>query len=280
MRAIDTATRLCAVIGNPVGHSLSPAIHNAAFRALDLNYVYLAFEVSDAGSCLAGMRAMPSFRGMSVTIPHKLSVIPYLDEIEPLAEKVGSVNTIANDNGRLVGSTTDGQGALRAFSAADVDLGGRRVLFLGSGGAVRAVAFAMAEDGGAESLRILGRTASKVDALVGDLRTKTNAQVDGGDLVRDLAGAMEEHDVIVHGTPVGMDPDGGGESCVPRARLRSDHVVFDMVYQPRETRLLLDAKGAGCKTIPGIEMLLQQAALQFETWTGMSAPLDAMRAAV
>ena len=165
MRGIDTATRLCAVIGNPVGHSLSPAIHNAAFRALDLNYVYLAFEVSDAGSCLAGMRVTPSFRGMSVTIPHKLSVIPHLDEIEPLAEKVGSVNTIANDNGRLVGSTTDGQGTLRAFSAADVNLEGRRVLFLGSGGAVRAVAFAMAEDGGAESLRTRSATNWPVRSL-------------------------------------------------------------------------------------------------------------------
>ena len=143
MPTIDAETQLCAVIGDPVGHSLSPAIHNAAYEALGLNFAYLAFCVKDLGAFLQGMRSIPSFRGASVTIPHKLAVMEYLDSIDPLAEKVGSVNTITNESGTLVGSTTDGPGAVRALKEAGVALEGKRVLFLGAGGAVRAVAFSV-----------------------------------------------------------------------------------------------------------------------------------------
>ena len=134
---IDAHTRLCAVIGNPVGHSLSPAIHNAAFEAMGLNFVYVAFSVTDVAGCLAGMRALPGFRGMSVTIPHKRAVMRHLDSISPMAERVGAVNTIINDGGRLSGDTTDGPGTLRAFAEAGITLAGKRILFLGAGGAVR-----------------------------------------------------------------------------------------------------------------------------------------------
>lgn len=279
MHPITTATQVCAVIGNPVAHSLSPAIHNAAFAATGLDYVYVAFRVEDVGSCLAGMRAMAGFRGMSVTIPHKQAVMRHLDEIEPMARHIGSVNTITNDEGRLVGSTTDGPGTLRAFADAGVALRRRRVLFLGSGGAVRAVAFAFGEMAGVDRVTILGRTRENVEALAGDLRASVPTEVGCGSLTDDLYAALAEHDVIVQGTPVGMDPDTE-TSCVPARSLRPDQVVFDMVYRPLKTRLLRDAEAAGCVVIPGVEMLVHQAVLQFEAWTGIPAPYGAMRAAL
>jgi len=278
MTTIDAETRLCGVIGDPVEHSLSPHMHNAAFQAKGLNYVYLAFRIRDVQGCLAGMRAMPSFRGLSVTIPHKRAVMPHLDEIEPMASHVGSVNTITNENGRLVGSTTDGPGALQAFRDAGVSLDGKRVLFLGTGGAVRAVAFAVAEMTAADGLTILGRTRANVSELVGDISDKTPMTASGGSLESDLEAAMGSHDVVIQGTPVGMYPEAG-ISLVPPTLFRSEQAVFDMVYRPAQTQFLRDAHSAGCTTIQGIEMLIGQAVLQFERWTGETCPVDVMRGA-
>jgi shikimate dehydrogenase len=277
---INTDTRLCAVIGDPVEHSLSPTLHNAGFRAAGLNYVYLAFQVKDVADALAGMRAFSGFRGLSVTIPHKRTVIDLLDEVEPIARRIGSVNTITNEGGRLVGSSTDGPGTLRALHEAGIALEGKHVLFAGTGGAVRAVAFAMAELSGAASVRILGRTPANVETLVGDLQKKTSCTILGGDLKEDLHEAASQADVLIQGTPLGMYPNRIDHTAIPRDVLEPRHVVFDMVYRPFKTRLLREAEAAGCRTVPGIEMLIHQAVLQFERWTGITAPVVAMRAAV
>ena len=279
MKPIDTATQLCAVIGDPVGHSLSPCMHNAAFEAAGLNFVYTAFQVKDVEGCLKGMRALRGFRGMSVTIPHKRAVMAHLDEIEPMARHVGSVNTITNEGGRLIGATTDGPGTLRVFEEAGIDLTDKRVLFLGAGGAVRAVAFAVAEMTKAAHITLLGRAPRKVDDLTKDLRAKTQASVSAGHMTEDLESAMASHDVIIQGTPVGMFPLTS-ETCVPKEMFRPSHVVFDMVYRPYKTRLLREAEEVGCAIIPGIEMLIHQAVLQFERWTGAEAPVEVMRQAV
>lgn len=279
MHTIDTATKLCAVIGNPVAHSLSPRMHNAAYRAASLNFVYLAFHVENVGAFLDGVRAVPSFRGVSVTIPHKRAVMDHLDVIEPMAQHVGSVNTITNDGGTLIGSTTDGPGALRSLTEAGINLCDRRVLFLGSGGAVRAVAFAVSEMTKASHVTILGRTRENVDELVSDLHEAGCTRVSGGSLIGDLREAIASNDIIVQGTSVGMEPNQH-ETCVPKDLLCPGQVVFDMVYRPHETRLLREAKEAGCTIVHGIDMLLYQAALQFERWTGASCPIDAMREAV
>lgn len=276
MQTIDTETRLCAVIGNPVGHSLSPAMHNAAYRAAGLNYAYLAFRVEDVKGCLDGMRSMPGFRGMSVTIPHKLAVMEHLDAIDDVARHVGSVNTITNDGGRLTGTTTDGPGLLRALGEAGVDLSDRRVLFLGGGGAVRAVAFAVSELTEVEHVTLLGRSREKVASLVRDLRDKTPADVSWGTFEEDLREALATHTIVIQGTPVGMHPHEG-ETLIDAAMLRPEHVLFDMVYRPFKTRLLVEAEARGCQVIPGIEMLIHQAVLQFETWTGTRCPVEAMR---
>lgn len=276
MRTPDTKTQLCAVIGDPVSHSLSPAIHNAAFEAARLNYAYLAFHVTDLPGCLAGMRALPSFRGLSVTIPHKENIIPLLDEVVPLAAAVGSVNTVTNDAGRLIGSTTDGLGTLRAFADSGVSLDGKRVLFLGAGGAVRAVAFAVLRETKAESVTILARRVERAESLLKDLKDPSRSAAGP---FEDIPDAMHDHDVVIQGSPVGMEPETE-ESLVPADCFRPEQVAFDMVYRPHETKFLRDARAAGCPAVYGIEMLLHQAALQFETWTGQAAPMDAMRSAV
>jgi shikimate dehydrogenase len=274
---IDTSTELCAVIGNPVAHSLSPLMHNAAFDAAGINGVYLAFEVRDLPAFFTGMRAMPSFRGLSVTIPHKIAAMAYLDEIDALAQQTGCVNTVINEKGRLRGMITDGLGTLRAFSEAGVALDGKKILFLGSGGAVRAVAFAMALRTGAAGITILGRTPRRVDAIIRDVSAAASAPVTGGSLAKDLTAAMAAHDIVIHGTPIGMHGGNTEASCLPPGMLRAEQVVFDMVYRPLKTRLLRDAEAAGATVIPGLEMLVHQAVLQFEAWTGQNAPYAVMR---
>lgn len=276
-RTIDTQTQLCAVIGNPVEHSLSPRMHNAAYQALGLNYVYLAFRVEDVGSCLRGMRALPTFRGMSVTIPHKVAVMEHLDEIDQLARFVGCVNTITNENGRLIGTTTDGPGALQALKESGVSLEGRRVLFLGSGGAVRAVAFAAGMQANPACITVLGRKEYAVESLCHDLASGLSVEVNSGTLSENLQDAVENHDVIIHGTPLGMYPHTMEQSVIPRELLRGHHAVFDMVYRPYKTRLIHDAEAAGCSVVLGVEMLVHQAVLQFERWTGAKAPYGHMR---
>ncbi|MCH7959527.1 MAG: shikimate dehydrogenase [Candidatus Hydrogenedentes bacterium] len=280
MHPIDAHTQLCAIIGRPVAHSLSPALHNAAFQSERRNIVYLAFEVEEVGAFLSGMRSMPGFLGLSVTIPHKIAVMEHLDEIEPLAQQVGSVNTILNRDGRLFGYTTDGLGALRALDEAGVSLSGKRVLMLGSGGAARAVAFAIAQKNEIAGLTILGRTRANVETLAENIAESSSATPATGEIEADLEGAMLEHDIVIQGTPVGMEGVGEGQSCIPARYLRAEQTIFDMVYRPLKTQLIRDAESAGCATILGTEMLLYQAALQYEIWTETRAPVAIMREAL
>jgi shikimate dehydrogenase len=278
---IDTHTQLCAVIGNPIEHSLSPLIHNAAFQACGLNYVYTAFRVEDVAGCLTGMRALPAFRGLSVTIPHKVTAMHHVDEVDPMALRVGCINTITQEDGRLVGSITDGAGTLRAFEEAGVALAGKRVLFVGSGGAVRAVAFALLEYAQPAAITVLGRSVERLETLLQDLRAAAGpTRIHGGAIAADVEVMVPAHDVIIQGTPVGMYPQSIEETCIPGALLESRHVVFDMVYRPMKTRLIREAEAAGCTAILGLEMLVNQAMLQFERWTGTAAPHEVMRAAL
>lgn len=279
-RKIDARTHVCAVIGNPVEHSLSPAIHNAAFEALALDYVYVAFRVEDIAAAIAGMRAFGNFRGLSVTIPHKVSIMDHLDEIDEVARNIGSVNTVLKEDGVLKGSSSDGPGALKALKDSEADPAGKRVLVLGSGGAARAITFTLATMDDPPKVSILGVIPDELDQLVRDLKGKTPAVVSGRAMDDDsLREGVGEADIIIHSTPVGMHPKTD-ETLVPKELLRREQVVFDIVYTPRETRLLKEAQAVGCKTIPGLEMFVNQAVIQFELWTGKSAPLDVMRKVV
>ncbi len=277
MPPIDAKTRLCALIGNPVEHSLSPAIHNAAFQHLGLNFVYVAFKVDDVEGAMRGIRALPGIRGVSVTIPHKLAVLPYLDEIEPTARNIGAVNTIVSESGVLTGYNTDASGALAALRASGGPADGARVLMLGSGGAARAIAFALCLEAKVTALTILAVIDQERETLVRDLREKTGAAVSGFQLTPEtLARCIPEAQTLIHCTPVGMSPQVG-ETCVPRHLLAPRLTIMDIVYNPLETRLLSEARQTGCRTVRGIEMFLQQAVGQFELWTQQPAPLDVMR---
>lgn len=280
LRSVSVRTQLCAVIGNPIGHSLSPAIHNAAFDELDLDFVYVAFQVEDVRAVLEGMRAMSVFRGMSITIPHKIEAMKYVDEVAEVDRAIGCINTVSKENGKLFGFSTDGPGALKAMADAGVDLDQKNILILGSGGAARAISFTLAHRVNLASLSILDVNEALLKQLTADLKAGTQAPIQSDLLTSDsLKAAMQAADILIHCTPIGMHPKEDA-SLVPPELFRSGQVVFDIVYTPLETKLLADAKARGLKVIPGIEMFINQAALQFERWTGVNAPLEVMRRVV
>lgn len=275
---IDTKTRFCALIGDPVEHSLSPAIHNAAFEFLGLNFAYLCFRVRDCAGALTGMRAFDQLIGLSVTIPHKMSVVKYLDTVEDVAARIGSVNTIVKEGDILKGYNTDGYGALKALKRAGVETGGENVLMLGSGGVARSIAFSLLMDKSPpETLCILGIDEAQLNGLVCDLMLlKTSAvkgkRIEEGSLKEEIRRAH----ILIHCTPSGMWPDIN-KSIVPADLLHPDLAVFDVVYNPLKTRLLMDAEQRGCRIVKGLDMFLYQAAGQFELWTGHDAPFDTMK---
>lgn len=279
-RSLNFNTRLCAVIGNPVSHSLSPAIHNAGFDALGLDFIYLPCQVENVAGVLAGMRAMHNFRGMSVTIPHKVEAMKHVDEINEADRTIGSINTIINDNGKLIGLGTDGPGAMKALIDAGVALAGKQVLMIGAGGASRAISFTLALDAGLAGMELLDIDEAVVTGLAADLNRHTPTPI-SAQVMSDtaLADAMSRADIIIHSTPIGMQPKVDA-SLVPANLFRNGQVVFDVVYTPLETKLLREAKAAGLQTVSGVEMFINQAVLQFEQFTGQTAPAEVMRQVV
>jgi shikimate dehydrogenase len=275
--SINPKTKVFALIGNPVSHSMSPAIHNAAFMKLNIDSLYVAFQVEDVKSAMAGMRALDNFKGMSVTIPHKIEVMQYVDEIPEVDRHIGSINTVVKEDNKLIGFNTDGPGALKAIVDAGVELAGKKVLMLGAGGAARAIAFTLAKKGGIDELVLLDINEDFLNNLTGDLRSGTEATITPGMLD---AAAIEEHmasaDLVINCTPVGMHPKEDA-SLVPENLFRPGQVVFDVVYNPLETKLLRQARAKGLTVIQGVEMFINQAILQFERFAGADAPEELMR---
>lgn len=274
---LSAKTRVVGLLGYPVSHSFSPFIHNAAFRALGLDLVYLAFGVEPSAlpAAVAGIRAL-GFAGANVTIPHKESIMGLLDEIDPLARLIGAVNTIGIREGKLVGYNTDGSGFRRSLQEAGVDPAGKRVLVLGAGGAARAVAFTLARAGCA-ALILVNRTLERARELARALEESSPAPVDilpWED--RALAGVLPEVELIINTTSVGMSPHRDEVPLNPDL-LQPHHLVYDLVYNPPETKLLELARRRGCRVISGLSMLLYQGAEAFTLWTGREAPLDVMR---
>ncbi len=263
-------TRLAAVIGSPVRHSMSPTIHNAAFAALGLDWAYLAFEVApgQAARALDAMRTL-GLGGLSVTMPHKLDVAAAVDELTPAAAALGAANTVVPlGDGRLLGDNTDGAGFVDSLRAAGVEPAGRRVVLVGAGGAARAVAVALAA-AGVTDLAVVNRTPERAIAVA----ALAGAVGRVGDAAADLAAA----DLIVNATSVGMGASGG--LPFDPAGLHAGQAVADLVYHPLETPLLAAARAAGATPVDGLGMLVHQAARQFTRWTGREAPLGAMDAA-
>jgi len=242
-------------------------MHNAAFSACDLNYVYLAFRVTDIRGAITGIRAL-GIRGLSVTIPYKIEVSRLIDEIDPIAQRIGAVNTIVNEDGRLIGYNTDGEGAMRALEAR-IDLANKRVVLIGAGGAARSLAFSVRERNA--KLTILNRTVERARHLAAEI----GANYGGLDDFE----AIQQADVIIHATSVGMYPHVN-EVIIPTDLLSPNQVVFDIVYNPIQTALLRQAQKRGCPIIQGYEMLVYQGAAQFELWTGVKAPVEVMMRAI
>jgi shikimate dehydrogenase len=275
---ISGKTRVCGVIGDPIEHTLSPTIQNAAFNHLKLDFVFLAFRVkaADLKRVVQGIRSL-GVHGLNITMPHKSTVIGCLDEVDSTVKFLCSANTILNRNGRLSGFSTDGVGALKALRENGVGLSGKKVLLLGAGGAAKAIAFALVQEVG--ELAILNRTSEKAEELAETLGQKFNCRVVGGVLSPDaIAENLRDSDVLINATSAGMKPCVS-QSLVAPEWLRSNLVVMDIVYNPVETKLAKAAKARGAKVISGVEMLIYQGAASFEIWTGKTAPIEVMRKA-
>jgi shikimate dehydrogenase len=260
---IDAKTRIYGIMGKPVSHSLSPTMHNTAFQEIGLNNVYVAFEVEDVARALDGFRAL-GVCGVSVTIPHKQAVIPHLDAIDPVAEQIGAVNTLVINDRRIHGSNTDWIGAMQALETI-TELPGKTVLLIGAGGSARAIGFGLRIKGA--RILLANRTLSKGQALATELGCECIP-------LADIAGVRA--DALINTTSVGMTPQVE-DTPVPAAVLENTAAVMDIVYSPVQTRLLREAKQAGCRSVDGRYMLLYQGVAQFELWTGQTAPVDVMR---
>jgi len=275
---ISGKTRVCAIIGDPVEHSLSPVMHNAAFKELGLNLVYVAFTVTtkELKTAISSARSL-GLRGLNVTMPHKNAVMNYLDEVDATAKSIGAVNTILNNQGKLIGYNTDGNGAMIALQENGVYPEKKKMLLLGAGGAAKAIAYQAAQD--VDELVILNRTPAKAKELAEVLQKNFGKKVKDETLSSAvLENELETTDILVNATSVGMHPDVN-ISPVPSNLLKRDLCVMDIIYNPLETRLVMDAKAVGAKVVSGVDMLIYQGAVAFEVWTNCPAPVDVMRKA-
>ena len=262
----DKATELFGVFGDPVAHSLSPAMHNRAFAFTGYNGVYLPFRVEHIEPAVAAVRTL-GIRGVSVTLPHKVAVMEHLDRLHPLAERIGAVNTIVNMDGVLGGYNTDCFGAVSALKH-HTEIKGKEVAIIGAGGAARAIGWGVKDAGG--NVMVVNRSVEKGEQLAGDLSATFVPLEKAGELTADI---------LVNTTPVGMHPHTD-EIPVPAGLFRRGVVVMDIVYTPLKTEFLKQARASGGKIIDGLTMFVLQGARQFELWTGLEAPVDAMRKAV
>ncbi|MEE8637601.1 MAG: shikimate dehydrogenase [Candidatus Margulisiibacteriota bacterium] len=273
--------KVVGLIGYPLGHSVSPAMHNAAFKKLGLDYEYVPFEVApeDLSESLKGMRAL-HIAGFNATIPHKEKIVLLLDEVTKLARLIGAVNTVLNQEGKLIGYNTDGAGFVDSLKEdAKVSPRGKRAVVIGAGGASRAVSIMLAETG-AGSLTLTDIQEEKAKELSEYIGSHFEIVCDFVEVnSKDLQKAIDKTDILVNATPVGMHPKIDQSPLDQSIKLHSKLLVYDLVYNPAETKLLKMAKASGCKICSGLGMLVRQGALAFTIWTGEEAPLKVMRKA-
>ena len=273
--------KIVGLVGYPLGHSLSPAMQNAAFKALNLDWEYVPFEVlpKDLSEAIRGMRAL-HIAGFNVTIPHKETILPMLDEVTQLARIIGAVNTIKNQEGLLVGYNTDGPGFMDSLKdGAKLNPKGKKVILLGAGGAARAVSVMLAE-AGIKSLSITDIQEKKAEELISYV--SSYFEIEGESLGANhprLQAALANADLLVNASPIGMHPKINESPLPDDIKLPENLLVYDLVYNPAETKLIKSAKSFGCKTFSGLDMLIRQGAMAFALWTGLEAPLEVMRQA-
>lgn len=262
---INAQTKLCALIGNPVKHSMSPAMHNAAFDKLGLNIKYIALQVEEnqLKQAIKGLKAL-NIIGLNITIPHKQKVMHHLDKVDLVAKKIGAVNTILNKNGKLHGFNTDLQGAIMSLEEHTV-VKNKKVVILGAGGAARSIAFGLKQN--KAKVIILNRTVKKAKKLAKQVGCST-MKLDQLDSIK--------ADILINATSVGMHSNTD-KSLATKEQLKNFEIVMDIVYNPLETKLIRLAKQAGCTTITGLKMLVLQAAASFEIWTGKKPDIKLMQ---
>ena len=274
---IKGSTNIVGLIGHPVEHSFSPPMHNAAFEELGMDWAYVAFDVdpNNLKSAIDGAKSL-NIKGFNVTIPHKINVMDYLDEIDEVASLIGAVNTI--DFSNMKGYNTDGIGAVKAIGEV-TSIKNSNVVVAGAGGASRAISFYIAKYG-ADSLTILNRNIQKAQDLAGDVEASDLIDEVGSDSISNINSYLDDADILIDTTPLGMHPHIDDEPIATADNMHEDLTVFDAVYNPNETVLLKEAIKAGAKPVYGIKMLLYQGAESFEIWTGKKAPVDVMEEAL
>ncbi|SCZ79340.1 shikimate dehydrogenase [Acidaminobacter hydrogenoformans] len=290
IKCIDGRYRLTGLLGYPLKNSRSPRMHNISFSALGLEYAYLAFEIEDGflPGALEAMKALHA-QGFNVTMPHKQKVLQYLDEVDPAARMIGAVNTVYNDNGRLVGYNTDGKGFVKGLAEEGFDLAGKRVVLVGAGGAGRAVGVQVALSG-ITDMTIFDVESEKVTELLETIHENIKSVNAIGVVYNEAAvvEAVKNADLLIDCTPLGMDKvvtnaEGQEENLIDKSTVndpsvfRPDLFVAHIVYIPLETKLIKMAKDAGCKTMNGIPMMIWQGAEAFEIWTGHQMPVDVVK---
>ena len=272
-------TKVLGIIGHPVSQSMSPAMHNAAIRALNIDYVYVPLHVmpEDLESAICGIRAL-NVAGVNVTIPHKEPIIAFLDEVSESGSRTGSVNTVINRDGRLRGESTDGPGFMRSAEGEWGAINGCRALVLGAGGSSKAVCYSLAEAGC--KIVVANRTFERAAQLTEGLNSFFGKVSKAVRIDREvLAEEIREADLLVNTTSVGMYPATEGIP-LPSDLLRANVLVYDLIYNPGETRLVREARSRGARAMNGLMMLVHQGALSFEMWTGQKAPIMIMQEAV
>ncbi|MDO5847966.1 MAG: shikimate dehydrogenase [Methanobrevibacter sp.] len=274
---IKGSTSVVGLIGNPVEHSFSPPMHNAAFKALGMDYVYVAFDVlpENVGNAIKGAESL-NIKGFNVTIPHKIEVMKHLNEIDDVARLIGAVNTIDFKN--LKGYNTDGIGAIKAINEA-TDIKDKKVVLAGAGGAARAIAFYLAKEN-PEEIVILNRNTEKSDNLAHDVAKSKLTDNVTSDSINAIEKYLRDADILVDSTPLGMYPHVDDAPIATADMMHEDLVVNDIVYNPNETVLLKEAIKAGATPVYGIKMLLYQGAESFKIWTGQEPPIDVMEKAL
>jgi len=295
---INGTTKVIGVIGNPIGHSFSPVMFNIAFKAMNMNYVYVPFEVEkkDLKYVIKGAKTF-GIKGLNVTIPHKQKIINELDKIDIMANLIGAVNIIDFKDNESKGYNTDCVGAIKAIEEV-CDIKEKNIVIVGAGGAARAIAFQVAIEG-ANNLTMINRSPKKAKSLIYDIETllstnfRDNSKLDdiatdfshidlsfeyGG--LDDLPTTLNNADILIDTTPVGMYPNINDKPIATEDMIHCDLIVNDIVYNPLETNLIKEAKKANAKTISGIKMLLYQGAENFKIWTGKEAPIDVMKKAL
>ena len=277
MAVVDVKTKLVGLLGNPLGHSFSPAMHNKAFATLGLNYFYFPIEVQpeDLRDVVTGISKM-NFAGYNVTIPHKIQIMQHLDHVHELARVIGAVNVVTLKDGIATGYNTDGEGFLRSLeSEAGISVAGKRFFIIGAGGAARAIAMTMAFKG-AGKVFICNRTAQKADALVQGLNAAVRPCAEAIAMdAAPIAAALRNTDVLINTTSVGMHPKEDALP-IPADLVPQGMIVSDIVYNPVKTRLLRVAASKGCKPVTGLGMLVYQGAEAFRLWTGAEPPVAEM----